>query len=797
MAAGNPTSPTLLTPEIERALGGVRRRIRWYVWVEGLSLAVIWVGTMFWLALAIDYLPVLVGASEMPAIARGVLLAGVAAVLAYILYWWIGRRIVVPLRDHSMALLLERKHEALQDSLVTTVELAEAPAHAAEFNPEMLAHTTDAAQAGIRGTRPGRIFNYGPLALRVALALGLLGSIGGFAAVEGKTVAQAAKRLYLLSDDPWERNAQIEVVGIEVQRPAAPGEATTRTVELPFVNGVVKVARGVNVALKVRALLPPAAKVAPNKCTIYYRADRASDGSGGERGSVLMASSRDAGGFRHFRFDGKPLRGVLTSLTFDVVGYDHRIKDLRLEVVDSPAIIATHLDLMYPAYMVDEATSNYLPVKSQEYLPAGTFIPLGTNVTLKFTANKPLKEAQVYNVDTKEVTTVVIPAEQANRKHFELPLGALAGNVTLEVSLLDADSVTTERPHKIYLTGVEDKPPLVDVRMKGIGTAVTPDVLVPLLGKISDDYAIAKSWLEVQIGETEPRQIPLAAGAGGAVNTPIDFREQRSQGTGLEIKPADKLFLTVQALDKYDLSGGPQIGSGERYQLDVVTADELLAQLEVREIGLRRRFEQTLDELSQMRDSLVRAKASLVPGMATEEPGEVDPDEPQLTPEEKAERDAELRLLRVQRALQQSQKSAQETLGVAEGFAVIREELINNRVDTEERKLRLQQEIADPLRAIVATEFPRLDQQLASFEGKLRQSSPLPADPAPLATAADDVLAQADETITQLEAVLQKMLDLETYNELVDLVRDLIQDQDVIRERTSQERKRQALEDLQ
>src|SRR5262245_9669732 len=141
------TSPAFLTPEIERALAGVRRRIRWYVWVEGLSLAVIWVGIMFWVVLALDYLPVLVGASEMPAVARGILLAGVAAVLAYILYRWIGRRIVVPLRDHSMALLLERKHAALQESLVTAVEMNETPSHAAEFSPEMLAHTTAVAKA--------------------------------------------------------------------------------------------------------------------------------------------------------------------------------------------------------------------------------------------------------------------------------------------------------------------------------------------------------------------------------------------------------------------------------------------------------------------------------------------------------------------------------------------------------------------------------------------------------------------------------------------------------------------------
>jgi hypothetical protein len=411
------TSPAYLTPDIERALAGVRRRIRWYVWVEGLSLAVIWVGAMFWAVLALDYLPVLVGASEMPAAARGILLVAVAAVLVYILYRWIGRRLAVPLRDHSMALLLERKYADLQESLVTAVEMNETPAHAAEFSPEMLAHTTAVAKEGIRGARPGRIFNYGPLVLRAALALVLAGSIGTFAAAKADTAVQAIKRLYLMSDEPWERSARIEVMGIEVQRAPAPGESTPRTVELAFENGVVKVAKGANVALKVRALTPPAVKVAPLTCSVQYRAERTADGSGGDRGSVLMSGFREAGGYRHFRYDGKPFKGMLATLTFDVVGYDHRVRDYRLEVVESPAIVSTRLDLAYPEYMVDEATSNYLPVKDQEYLPQGTFIPLGTKVTLKFESNKNLRRAEIYKVDhlgRKSLDVVEIASGQAD-----------------------------------------------------------------------------------------------------------------------------------------------------------------------------------------------------------------------------------------------------------------------------------------------------------------------------------------------------------------------------------------------
>ena len=51
------TQKTLPTP-IRRLLGRLKRRIRWYVWLEGLALAVGWIGLAYWAGLALDYLPV-------------------------------------------------------------------------------------------------------------------------------------------------------------------------------------------------------------------------------------------------------------------------------------------------------------------------------------------------------------------------------------------------------------------------------------------------------------------------------------------------------------------------------------------------------------------------------------------------------------------------------------------------------------------------------------------------------------------------------------------------------------------
>jgi hypothetical protein len=144
-------------------------------------------------------------------------------------------------------------------------------------------------------------------------------------------------------------------------------------------------------------------------------------------------------------------------------------------------------------------------------------------------------------------------------------------------------------------------------------------------------------------------------------------------------------------------------------------------------------------------------------------------------------------LLRVQRALLQSQKSAQEILGVATTFDDIREELVNNRIDTADRKSRLQEQISQPLFRIAKESFPQLDQRLKDLQPLIGQTNREPQ-------AALDALTQAVDILQQMDEVLQKMLELETYNELIDLVRSLIQEQAEIQEKTRKERKKQLLD---
>ena len=139
----------------------------------------------------------------------------------------------------------------------------------------------------------------------------------------------------------------------------------------------------------------------------------------------------------------------------------------------------------------------------------------------------------------------------------------------------------------------------------------------------------------------------------------------------------------------------------------------------------------------------------------------------------------------MQQAIQHSQKASQEIAGIAASFEDICQELVNNRVDSQQRQQRIQGQIIDPLQQIAQLMFPEWDQKLQALESRLQA----PGEP----PAADEALEQADRILAAMESVLAMMLEVEDYNELVDMVRSLIRDQEAIIDQTKQQRKKQLL----
>lgn len=162
-----------------------------------------------------------------------------------------------------------------------------------------------------------------------------------------------------------------------------------------------------------------------------------------------------------------------------------------------------------------------------------------------------------------------------------------------------------------------------------------------------------------------------------------------------------------------------------------------------------------------------------------------------LTPEEVEKQAALQRVrnaVRLQTALQNSQKNEHEIDSLARAFEGIRLQLVNNRLDAPEWNTRLTDRIIGPLQQIAEVDFRELEDRLRRLEQRIDSSE----DAAVIHAEAMD---KADEIILAMHEIMKSMLELEDYNEAIDLLRSIIKMEQEL-EAETKERDKQKLRDL-
>src|SRR6476660_7898881 len=210
----DPTNTRELPSAVRRTLDAVRRRIRAYVWVQGLAITIVALGLIFWLGLATDWL------FEPSPTTRRIGLLAAACIAFYVCYRYLLRRIFVPISDTTAAVLLERRFPALKDHVITAVDVASIPAHATTYHPDLIAQTNEAAGTAVATINPRDLFNRRPLMRAITTAVALVASLVVFAVLSRDIFGFWLKRI-ALSDTPWPRRVHLEVVGFP---PTATGE---------------------------------------------------------------------------------------------------------------------------------------------------------------------------------------------------------------------------------------------------------------------------------------------------------------------------------------------------------------------------------------------------------------------------------------------------------------------------------------------------------------------------------------------------------------------------------------------
>lgn len=793
---------TRLPLPVQQQLQAVRGMLRTYVVVQSVLLVLCWLLLLFWLGAMVDYLPVRAGSSETPRWLRMGILAAMGLGSLAILLRWTLPRLLTPIRDRSLALLVERHNPGLNNELVTAVELSAAVDE--EFsNPTahelMMQRVRNSISSKMGGVLPSELFNWQPIwAASTVVIFGLLiTAITAFGMYDWLSLW--SQRLFTLSDKPWPRSAELRPDGIQLQYPAFTGQLSAQRIMLPFEQELVRIPAGATALLQISAKADT--KQVPEVCTMFYRAN---DGTRGRANLRRVGSPRE--GWQEFTLDGPPLDGISQDMNLDIIGLDARLRDLQLQVVE-PAVVANmQLDCIYPKYLLDELSAR--PPRELLDYRAGVRIPEGSQITLVGKASSKLRRVEFVvrqsnnasQIDGDEPALVIqsVTPAAVDEQTFRIDLNQIRSSQVVEVRLIDEFGLSSDQIFRYVLTVLEDTPPEVESKLAGIGTAITPRAILPIRGLVSDDHGVQDVTAELALDEMEPIRIPLQLIDDGEIQTDVDL--EKLAADGLVLAPKMTLGIVVAARDRFDLDStaesGPteHIGTGQPQQLAIVSEDVLLVILDRQELELRQRLELIISELRQVDEVLNQLGLSLASpeNAALNRNGagkmvalQDASDDDDAAADARAQRQR-MAVLRAQQSTLQCDKSEQELSGVASRVDNLRLQLLNNRIDSYDRQNRLETKVHQPLTELLAGNYQSLNRALAELQTATMSGQGIE----PTKTS----LAELSKVLETLESIKANMLDIESFNEIVDIVRTLLEDQEGLLKATEAEQQARILE---
>lgn len=798
-----------LPEQIDALLSKLRSAIRRYVLLRGLAVLLTAFVLVFWVMLLIDSLWFASTKLELPQGVRlAIVIAGLSVLLG-VLFQTVVWQLLVQLKRRALALLLEKRFPELNDRLITAVETAEQAAKKGnpkeettqpELTRAMLARTLEETSRITESLELRDVFNPRPIR-RAALFAGIaLITLAATAVASPQTFSHWSNAYVKLAEDYWNR-----VNGLDAYLLAQPGDRIRH-----FENHSSKHAAGADLTIIV-ATAP--GKQTPDQVYLSYRSVT------GARVPPTKMTPVEEGKFRY------TIGNLVDDIEFHITGGDFtNTKAYQVITVPEPHLETLHVRCNYPAYTdwnlpeVGEQTSYQLmtselavPMESKVYLTARTTKPVvevnlsGRDFELKikkdaqtgicsglckFIDERGITIKQVHLADTdlalidETGRIITIPLFLTERYHIKadtkldvFPSIPLNREESLRFYLEDTDGIINLEPARLQIHGIADTPPEVHSRLTGIGKSITRKALLPVAGEARDDYGLAEIHFEYRLNqEKEFQSSPLQRQPRGEQLYLMDGSNQAPKAKldvlPLELKLNDVLYVNLVASDKDNLNG-PHITRGETFRLKIVSDEELLSNLHQDELNLRKRFEQLIDELTRSRDDLANAENRNKQSAGSDPPE--NPSSDQLVAES------------VQRTLNTVRKDKVGTDAIRAAFEDLREEMINNRVDTPQLRRRLDDNIIEPLTKIIAEDFTVTEEHLRSLDYSFRENLTSQF------TAAN-CITDMDRLLANLRQVLLEMRKLESFQEVIELLKAIIEDEKALRKKTEDARKKKLID---
>lgn len=622
-----------------------------------------------------------------------------------------------PARD-SLALLLERRFPSLADRLVTAVERGGANE---ELSIPLLRRVKRSAARELSTLPIGQ-------AIVIRPTVRLLMILGGVLAL----VATSATLFPVIATTWWRRSILLAPINYPRQ---------TRLALVDFEEPVRKVGRG-----RDHEILVEVDPTGVHPATVRIRYRLLSSRQTTTAYMVGVGPQR----YRH------QFRNILEPIAFDVIGGDDRTPLKTLVDVTTPHVSGVTARVAPPEYRRS-------PVQRLKWEGAPLAIPQGSRVELDIAFDKSIDKADLHLTSDSKISTA-LPLTPSETGGWSANL-ILDKNLSLQVGAVDKDGIALTDSATVDLVSIEDEAPVVQAQPRGVGAAITPTALVPLLVGIKDDVGIVSAelrWESISpptIAASGPTATPTKPTEPKGAR-PLDLQpgDPRSQELSISLdvaelsrKPGDVVTVTVAARDAKP-SPTPREGISSPLRFEIISLDELLSRLATRELNLRERFEQIIRELREIQRTLAQVSAG------------------------------EERRAQASQSLAGFRKGISEANAIALEFHWLRDELANNRVPLASMRERIERGVVEPLDQWLREECAAGDAALVEWSLSWDKADQ-PRRLTSAQVALDGVIRKADQ-------ILAAMLKRQSFNEAVALLRALIADQEKLIEKTREERKR-------
>ena len=831
---------------VNDVLGSLKRRIRVYVVVEGTAMVLVLLAVLFWLSLGLDWAWFRVSRLELPVWFRAVFDVLVVCSASVVAVGWIAMRWARRFRSRGLALVLERRFPELDDRLITAIEMAEqSDAELTPLGQAMLEKTRRDVVEASRRLEIGDVFQKQPLRRAVLMAVGLVVSIGGLAVADTAVISRWADGFLGLKETYWPREYRLVVTVVRGPSrsdvPLEPGTAYRHP-------------RGDDLVLAIEVQPDPSRpEITPlsNVEVTYRQAGGSGRGVCAQRGPHEFRFTR--GGLLEdlsFRVSGgdyinrHPYRvQVVDPPTLEQIVLDCRYPEYT--GLNPPEDASGRTRQAVQGIQVD------LPMETDVWLQARTNKPF-VGVRIEFDNYRLVLEekdgvpvawfehqtedgqaVRRRAVDPKDLLqTATDGSLQWPSRLLKLPLlvgteareglealfarssdpdvGAVSGpiplppDVQIRIAIRDTDDILSRDPSRLTINGIVDQPPEIETSLRGIGGEVTRIARIPIIGIVRDDYGVDEVHFEYQVvdGDTRPDQLgtdwlkrPLSTPPQGRprefsltttredIPRDEDLKEPRhGQAAWFDLRQLDpeptvgqKLVLCLVASDADDKNGPHSTRSSPLHVFTIVSNADLQFSLIQKELRFRQRFEQVIDDIDRTRKNLLGYRRQIDQaksggGNESEEGGE------QVNPAE--------------RSINEVIRGHNETVAVTEGFADIRDELINNGVHTQQTLMRIDSGVLKPLQRITSEDYTDAEATLRDLARASRDGANPPLEK--IDTASDSL----QTLLERMRRILAEMRKLETYQEALKLLKQIIDDEEKLLEKTREQRKRDLLKKL-